>query len=176
MPLLGQRVFPEQQSVYLTRPFPVFFLHLHTPLPTPCPLPPQSPLLTSPCSLSSFPVPPSEPRHWLSPSNHMIIWHNVTPADAWWGAASQLYPPPSRARGSELRRKKNGERGGMNMFREEKREFHAHVVTWPVFHRLICPLRVIPPLFSSSSGRSSPQLLYIWLPFSPTCARRKRTQ
>lgn len=174
MPLLGQRVFPEQQSVYLTHPF--FFLHLHTLLPTPCPLPPQSPLLTSPRSFSSFPVPPSEPRHWLSPSNHMIIWHNVTPADAWWGLQVSFIRPLLVLVAWSWGERKMGREEGVNMFGEEKREFHAHVVTWLVFHQLICPLRVILPLFSSSSDRSSPQLLYIWLPISPTCARRKRTQ
>lgn len=42
------------------------------------------PLRTSPRSLSSRP-PLVKPPHWPSPSNHMIIWHNVTPPDAWWG-------------------------------------------------------------------------------------------
>ena len=99
-------------------------------VPTPCSLPPQSLFLPlhAPYPSILFSL---KPPHWPSPSNRMIIWHNVTPPDAWWGL-SQLHPPSVPVAGVwGWGERKMGE-GRMNIFEEEKREFHARIITWPV--------------------------------------------
>lgn len=51
---------------------------------TPCSLPPQSLFLPLHAPYPSIQL-SLKPPHWPLPSNRMIIWHNVTPPDAWWG-------------------------------------------------------------------------------------------
>lgn len=76
--------FSEQQFVYHVHICPVCSMHPHTLMhmyPNPSSFPSQSlflPLHVPYPSILSFPKPP----HWPSPSNRLIIWHNVTPPDA----------------------------------------------------------------------------------------------
>lgn len=85
---LQTKVFPFRIAVCLS------WAHMPCPLhaskctcahvPTPCSLPPQSLFLPlhAPYPSILFSL---KPPHWPLPSNRMIIWHNVTPPDAWWG-------------------------------------------------------------------------------------------
>ncbi len=52
-----------------------------THVPTPCSLPAQSLVLPLHAPFPSI-LFSLTPPYWPSPSNHMIIWHNVTPPDA----------------------------------------------------------------------------------------------
>lgn len=112
-----------------------WFLHASTytstHVPTPCSLPSQSLSLPLHAPFSSI-LFSLKPPYWPSPSNRMIIWHNVTPPWCMMGAVSQLHPPLVPVAGVWGWRERKMGLGGWIYFRGEKREFHAHIVTWLV--------------------------------------------
>lgn len=106
--------------ILFSLPFQSFFIPLHAPFPS---------ILSSP-----------KPPHWPSPSNRMIIWHNVTPSRCMIGAVSQLLlPSPSLQTHISFcwwlvlvfvkKEKWSGEDEWIWGREREKREFHAQVVT-----------------------------------------------
>lgn len=133
-------------------------MHPHTlthMYPPPCSLPSQSLFLPLhapyPSILSSL-----KPPHWPSPSNRMIIWHNVTPPDAWWGLQVSFLPLDAGGWCLGLKRKEKWSRDHEYICRREKGISRSYRYMAGV-HRL--NLSCVPgglfPSFCSSSGRSS---------------------
>lgn len=115
-----------------------------THVPTPCSVPSQSLFLPLhapyPSILSSLKSP-----HWPSPSNRMIIWHNVTPPDAWWGLQVSFIPPFTLVAGVWGWKERKMERGGWIYLRKRKGNFTlTSLHDWcPPAKPVICPQRVV---------------------------------